>query len=80
MGTRTQHHVPKPSARGVLSRSCSMRTLVFVCPITGHPVQSSLPEEAFKDPDTYHRIECTACGRVHLVNPTTGRVLRRGEE
>jgi len=31
-----------------------MRTLVFVCPITGHPVQSSLPEEAFKDPDTYH--------------------------
>jgi hypothetical protein len=29
-----------------------MRTLVFVCPITGHPVQSSLPEEAFKDLNT----------------------------
>ena len=47
-----------------------MRTLVFVCPITGHPVQSSLPEEAFKDPDTYHRIECTACGRF-VINPQT---------
>ena len=58
----------------------TMRTFVFVCPNTGHPVPASLPEQAFEDPDTYHSIECTVCADVHLVNPTTGRVLRRGEE
>jgi len=57
-----------------------MRTFVFVCPNTGRPVPASLPEQAFEDPDTYHSIECTVCADVHLVNPTTGRVLRRGEE
>jgi hypothetical protein len=57
-----------------------MRSFVFVCPNTGHPVPASLPNEAFKDPDTYHSIECAACRDVHLVNPTTGRVLRPGEE
>ena len=47
-----------------------MRTFVFVCPNTGHPVPALLPEQAFEDPDTYHSIECTVCADVHLVNPT----------
>ena len=61
-------------------RSHPMRTFVFVCPNTGRPVPASLPDEAFEDPDTYHSIECIVCADVHLVNPTTGRILRPGEE
>jgi hypothetical protein len=57
-----------------------MRTIVFVCPNTGRPVPASLAEQAFENPDTYHSIECTVCSDVHLVNPTTGRVLRRNEK
>jgi hypothetical protein len=28
--------------------------------------------------DTYEAVACTACRRVHLVNPTTGKVFGRG--
>ena len=57
-----------------------MGTLVFVCPITGRPVQGLVPDEETNDPDAYHTVDCLACGQVHLVSPTTGRVLNPGEE
>ena len=72
---------------GVPQKSCVIRlggppmgALVFVCPNTGRPVPTSLPNEAFRDPETYHSVKCTVCADVHLVNPITGRILRLGEE
>jgi hypothetical protein len=29
--------------------------------------------------DYYEAVECTACKRVHLVNPRTGKVLGDGD-
>jgi hypothetical protein len=58
-----------------------MGTLLFTCPNTGRRVQGLLSEEADDaDENTYHMIECLACGQVHLIGPVTGRVLRPSED
>ena len=48
---------------------------VFRCPVTRFNVQGHLteplPEE---DSATYQAVTCTACARLHLVNPKTGSV------
>ena len=53
---------------------------VYRCPNTGLNVQGWLESEpaADREADLYEAVTCTACARVHLVNPRTGRLS--GEE
>jgi hypothetical protein len=55
-----------------------MAPFIFRCPNTGRRVQGWSADEAPSDGDAYETISCLACRRVHLVNPTTGKLL--GEE
>jgi hypothetical protein len=49
-----------------------MHVFLFVCPATGRTVQgSTTAEPPFPD---FEAMRCTDCGRVHLVNPSTGKV------
>ncbi len=51
-----------------------MLAFVYRCPATGQKVQGHVPDEVI-DGATYEAVTCTACGRVHLVNPKSGKVL-----
>ena len=54
-----------------------MATIIYRCPTTGLNVQGWFaddPAHADAD-DTYELLICTACTKLHLVNPKTGRVL-----
>jgi hypothetical protein len=53
-----------------------MAAFVYRCPNTGLSVQGFTADDP-TDPDTtsYEPMVCTACTRVHLVNPTTRKVL-----
>jgi hypothetical protein len=55
-----------------------MATFLYRCPDTGFRVQGYTPEQTSDDDDAYEAVTCIACTRVHLVNPTTGKVM--GEE
>jgi hypothetical protein len=37
-------------------------------------------EEVPDEPNVYETITCTACGQLHLVNQTSGRVLGDTQE
>jgi hypothetical protein len=54
-----------------------MAALLYRCPTTGLPVQrwfaNEVPEASMGD--QYETVVCPACALVHLVNPTTGKVL-----
>ena len=53
--------------------------ILFRCPIAGADVQGFLVEEVPSDnPNSYTAVCCLACGRMHLVNFTTGKTV--GEE
>lgn len=53
-----------------------METLVFRCSQTGSNVQIGLAGPPFAEPaDAYEAVGCLACGRVHLVNKRTGKML-----
>ncbi len=54
-----------------------VRNFIYRCPTTGHNVQGSTPEVG-EGQDHYIAETCLACGRVHLVNPATGKLM--GEE
>jgi len=47
---------------------------VYRCPATGRNVQGFVHAPAADDPNTYETVTCTACYRVHLVNPVTRHV------
>jgi len=64
-----------PVARSVSAR---MTAFLYRCPNTGFQVQGYSPEQTSDDDSWYEAITCLMCKRVHLVNPTTGKVL--GEE
>ena len=56
------------------------KPLVFRCPETGLRVHTAAepddqPERAGV---LYRPIQCTACGKIHLVNPETGRLASEG--
>jgi hypothetical protein len=36
------------------------------------PVSRSVADEPMSDGETYEPVTCTACGRVHLINPNAG--------
>jgi hypothetical protein len=54
-----------------------MLLFIYRCPLTGRNVQGFVAEEAAKaaDDKTYESVNCTACSRLHLVNPKTGAVV-----
>jgi hypothetical protein len=56
-----------------------MPAFLYRCPNTGYRVQAFVAEDASDDSEDYQAITCTLCQRVHLVNPTTGKVLGEDE-
>jgi len=57
-----------------------MATLVYRCPTTGRSVQGWFADGVSENAgETYEAVMCTACSRVHLVSPKTGKALVAGE-
>jgi hypothetical protein len=53
-----------------------MPTFLYRCANTGLRVQGWIADDPTKrDEVSFEAVTCAACGRVHLVNPRTGRVL-----
>lgn len=54
-----------------------MPTFLYRCPVTRYKVQGFVADNPAneKDGDVYEPLTCTICQRIHLVNPTTGKVL-----
>jgi hypothetical protein len=58
-----------------------MAPFLFRCPNTDLHVQGWLADDGSDEPgDTYGTVNCLACRQVHLVNPSTGRVLGSDDE
>jgi hypothetical protein len=57
-----------------------MLLFLYRCPTTGYRVQGFVAEEVSVDSDTYEALTCTACQRVHMVSPVTGKVLGEDRE
>ena len=54
---------------------------VFRCPNTGLNVQGWVAEDpSERESESYEAVTCTACTRVHLVDPRTGRILGSDED
>ena len=44
-------------------------------------VQVYMPDvEPTDHPDSYESVACPACGRIHLINKTTGKLLSDNEK
>ncbi len=53
-----------------------MPTFLYFCP--NLHVQGWIVDDPAADQhDAYERVLCTACRQVHLVNPSTGKLLGR---
>ncbi len=57
-----------------------MTTFVFRCPVTRQQVQGQAESDKPAAAPTigktsYRAIPCPACGQVHIVNPSTGKLL-----
>jgi hypothetical protein len=71
----------KRSASHPALRCCSMATFVYQCPATGQNVQGWILDDGHRpECDTYRTFTCIACGGMHLVNPSTGKVLSGDDE
>jgi hypothetical protein len=58
-----------------------MAPFLFRCPNTGLHVQGWVADDGSVDGrKTYEVVSCLACRQVHLVNPTTGRILGSDDE
>ncbi|MFY9837743.1 MAG: hypothetical protein WAK55_15005 [Xanthobacteraceae bacterium] len=54
---------------------------VFRCPNTGLNVQGWVADNPSEpESEAYEAVTCTACARVHLVDPRTGRILGSEED
>ena len=51
-----------------------MVPFTYRCPRTGQQVQGWAAAD-LGDGETYEAVTCTACGRIHLVNTKSGKVL-----
>jgi hypothetical protein len=53
------------------------RSFPYLCPVSGRNVQgyADAGEGSDIDENYYVPLECLACGRIHLVNPASGRLL-----
>ena len=56
-----------------------MVPFTYRCPRTGQQVQGWAAAD-LGDSEAYEPVTCTACGRVHLVNPRTGKVLETAKK
>ena len=56
-----------------------MPPFLYRCPNTGLNVQAFVADDPTED-ESYEPITCTACTRVHLVNPKAGKVLGADHE
>ena len=56
-----------------------MAPFLYRCPTVGRHVQAWIADDS-SDEDTYATVSCLACRQVHLVNPSTGKVLGADEE
>ncbi len=56
-----------------------MATFLFRFPYTTALVHGYVADQV-SDDDVYETIKCTACTRIHLVNPKTGRVIGQADE
>ena len=54
-----------------------MAAVIYRCPITGLKVQGWFADDPTREDahDTYDAVLCTACTKLHLVNPKTGKTL-----
>jgi hypothetical protein len=58
-----------------------MAPFIYRCPRTGLQVQGFGPlPDHLADGEIYEPKTCTACGRIHLVNLKSGRVLESPEK
>ena len=58
-----------------------MATFLYRCPATGLRVQGWVADDPTEnDGETYEALTCTACGRMHAVNPKTGKLLGEDDE
>jgi hypothetical protein len=58
-----------------------MAPFLYRCPSTGLNVQGFVANDPTEsEAEIYEAITCTACTRLHFVNPKTGKVLGIGEE
>jgi hypothetical protein len=58
-----------------------MAAVVFRCPFTGLQVQGWFADDSSGNGgESYEGVVCTACRQLHLVNPSTGKVLGMDEE
>jgi hypothetical protein len=57
-----------------------MAGISFHCPNTGFHVQAWIEGDDSEANDLYEAVTCTACQRVHLVNPKSGRVIGNNDE
>lgn len=56
------------------SKMASMRAFTFRCPSTGYPVEGRY-DSTETPPPSYVSQGCIACGRLHMVNPLTGKLM-----
>src|SRR6516164_949071 len=61
--------------RGLPYRGQMVLTFTYRCPRTGLQVQGRVAFDYPTDCEIYDPVTCTACGRVHLVNPKSGKML-----
>jgi hypothetical protein len=54
--------------------SLPMVSFTYRCPRTGLQVQGWAADPLI-DGEIYEPVTCTACGRIHLVNQKSGKVL-----
>ncbi len=65
------------AAAKVRAYRLQMITFIFRCPATGLNVQGLFVDShpAVSSGRAFKSMTCTACGRTHLVDPKTGKVL-----
>jgi len=54
-----------------------MAPFIYRCPATGMKVQGWFADDPSSENgnEVYETVVCTACTRVHLVNPKTGKTV-----
>jgi len=59
-----------------------MAAFIFRCPATGLNVQGWVADDPSTEDDnkTYEAVICTACTKLHFVNPKTGKTLGIDDE
>jgi hypothetical protein len=61
-------------------RESAMTPFLYCCPNSGCRLQGFVAEDVSNDPENYQTVTGLACQRVHLVNPTTSKVLGEDDE